>query len=243
MERRKHMGKTIAPRMKDIISLGAVLLILGGCASATVKPLKKAAGTLPRPDVVIINDFAVKSADVKLDQGMMAKVMRDSDSKSVSEEEDKIGRVVADKLSEFLVEELRAKGIPATRAGSTVKSSATTLTLTGQFITIDKGNQTARVWVGFGMGGSELSTRMQAWQGGKMVAEAETTTQSSLKPGMLTSLGVGAAATSVAPLVVGGVTTGLSETVRGTIEADARRTAKEVAKRVETAYRDRGWLQ
>ncbi len=140
------MGKTIAPRMKDIVSLGAVLLILGGCASATVKPLKKAAGTLPRPDVVIINDFAVKSADVKLDQGMMAKVMRDSDSKSVSEEEDQIGHVVADKLSEFLVEELRAKGIPATRAGSTVKPSATTLTLTGQFITIDKGNQTARVW-------------------------------------------------------------------------------------------------
>jgi len=228
--------------IKDMTMLGLVIL-LGGCASATIKPLKKATGGLPRPDVVIVNDFAVKSADVNLDQGMLAKVMRDSDSKSVSEEEDKVGRVVADRLSEYLVEELQNIGIPATRAGNTVKSSETTLTLTGQFITIDKGNQTARVWVGFGMGGSELSTRMQAWQGGKMVAEAETTTQSGLKPGMLTSLGVGAAATSVAPLVVGGVATGVSEKVLGTIEADAKRTAKEVAKRVETAYRDRGWLQ
>ena len=237
------MGSTAMYRMKDLAWLWLVLpLILGGCASAKINPLKKATGPLPRPDMVIINDFAVKSADVKLDQGVMAKVMRDNDSRAVSEEEDKIGHLVADKLSQFLVEELRNKGIPATRAGSNVKPTGTTLTLTGQFLTIDKGNQTKRVWVGFGMGGSELGTRMQAWQGGKMIAEAETVTTSSLKPGMLTSLGVGAAATSVAPLVVGGVTTGLSEKVLGTIEADAKHTAKEVAKRVEQAYRDRGWL-
>ena len=238
------MHKTADQWMNKVALLGvALLLLLGGCASAKIEPIKKASGSLPRPDMVIVNDFAVKSAEVKLDQGVMAKVMRDSDSKSVSEEEDKIGHVVADKLSQFLVEELRNAGIQAARASSKVKPSATTLTLTGQFITIDKGNQTARVWVGFGMGGSELGTRMQAWQGGKMVAEAETVTKSSLKPGMLTSLGVGAAATSVAPLVVGGVTTGLSETVLGTIEADAKRTAKEVAKKVKEAYQDRGWLQ
>jgi len=236
------MDKKLYHWMKGTAFL-AVALLLGGCASATIKPLKKATGGLPRPDVVIVNDFAVKSADVNLDQGMLAKVMRDSDSKSVSEEEDKVGRVVADRLSEYLVEELQNIGIPATRAGNTVKSSETTLTLTGQFITIDKGNQTKRVWIGFGMGGSELGTRMQAWQGGKMIAEAETVTKSSLKPGILTSLGVGAAATSAAPLVVGGVTTGLSEAALGTIEADAKRTAKEVAKRVKEAYQERGWLQ
>ena len=236
------MDKKLYQWMKGTAFL-AVALLLGGCASAKIEPIKKAAGSLPRPDMVIVNDFAVKSAEVKLDQGVMAKVMRGSDSKTVSEEEDKIGHLVADRLSQFLVEELHNVGIQAARAGSAPKPTETTLTLTGQFITIDKGNQTARVWVGFGMGGSELSTRMQAWQGGKMVAEAETTTQSSLKPGMLTSLGVGAAATSVAPLVVGGVTTGLSETVRGTIEADAKRTAKEVAKRVKAAYQERGWLQ
>ena len=114
--------------------------------------------------------------------------------------------------------------------------------LTGQFITIDKGNQTKRVWIGFGMGGSELRTRMQISQGGELIAEAETATKSSLKPGILTSLGVGAAASTITPIVVGGVTTGVSETLLGTIEADAKRTAKEVAKKVKKAYQDRGWL-
>jgi len=229
-------------RMKGLVLFGLLMVIIGGCATATVGQTKKTTTPLPRPDMVIVNDFAVTSAEAKLDRGMMAKVMRDSDSRSVSEEEDKIGHMVADKLSESLVEELRKVGVKAARAGSQVKPSESTIMLTGQFITIDKGNQTARVWIGFGMGGSELRTRMQISQGGKLVAEAETATKSSLKPGMLTSLGVGAVASTVVPIVVGGVATGVSEALVGTIEADAKRTAKEVAKKVEKAYRERGWL-
>jgi hypothetical protein len=172
----------------------------------------------------------------------MSKVMRDSNSRSVSEEENKVGHMVAKKLSESLVEELRKVGIEATRAGSQVRASSTTLMLTGQFITIDEGNQTARVWVGFGMGGSVLRTRIQVIQGGQLIAEAETMTRSNLKPGMLTSLGAGAAAGAVAPIVVGAVTTGVSEAFLAVVEKDAKRTAKEVAKKVEKAYQDRGWL-
>lgn len=87
-----------------------------------------------------------------------------------------------------------------------------------------------------------LRTRIQAIQGGKLIAEAETVTESSLKPGMLTSLGLGAAAGAVAPIVVGAVTTGVDEAFLAAVEADAKRTAKEVAKKVEKAYQDRGWL-
>ncbi len=59
---------------------------------------------------------------------------------------------------------------------------------------------------------------------------------------MLASAGLAAGAQSVVPLVVGGTATTVSETVRGTIEADAARTAEAVAKRVKKAYQDRGWL-
>jgi len=228
--------------VRDIFLFGLALVILCGCATATVDQTKKTTGPLPRPDMVIINDFAVTSSEVKLDQGLMAKAMRDSDSRSISEEENKVGHIVTDKLSQFLVEELRNVGVQATRAGSQIKPSGTTLMLTGHFITIDKGSQTKRVWIGFGMGGSELRTRMQISQGGELIAEAETATKSSLKPGILTSLGVGAAASTVVPIVIGGVTTGVSEAFLGTVEADAKRTAKAVAKKVEKAYQDRGWL-
>ena len=209
------MFNTTTCKMKDLVFFGLVLVILGGCATATVDRTKKTTEPLPQPDMIIVNDFAVTSAEVKLDQGMMAKVMRGSDSRSISEEENKVGHIVTDKLSQFLVEELRNVGVEATRAGSQVKPSETTLMLTGQFITIDEGNQTARVWVGFGLGGSELRTRIQAIQGVRLVAEAETQTRSSLKPGMLTSLGVGAAATTVVPIVVGTTISGVSEAFLG----------------------------
>jgi hypothetical protein len=42
--------------------------------------------------------------------------------------------------------------------------------------------------------------------------------------------------------VIGAVTTGVNETFLATVEADAKRTAKEVAKKVEKAYKKRGWL-
>ena len=192
------MIKITICKKKNPVLFSLLLVILVGCATAQVDQTKKTEGPLPRPDMVIVNDFAVTSAEVKLDQGMMAKVMRDSDSRSVSEEENKVGHMVASKLSEFLVEELREVGIEATRASSQVMPSSTTLMLSGQFITIDEGNQTARVWVGFGMGGSELRTRIQAIQAGQLIAEAETKTRSNLKPGMLTSLGAAGVAGAVA---------------------------------------------
>jgi hypothetical protein len=217
------------------------LAILGGCAKAYVTPIMKA-GPLPKPDMIVVHDFAVSLAEVKLDQGIMKKALRNSSSRSVSEEEDVIGHAVADRLAKELVERLRNSGIPAARANQQISPTYNTLFLTGQFVTIDEGNQTERNWIGFGLGGTELRTRIQVIQGGVLVAEGETSTRSSLKPGMLVSGGLAAASQSVVPLVVGGTTTVLNETVRGTIEADAARTAEEVVKRVKKAYQERGWL-
>jgi hypothetical protein len=92
------------------------------------------------------------------------------------------------------------------------------------------------------MGGSEIRTRIQAIQGEQLIAEAETKARSNLKPGMLATLGAAGAASAVAPIVVGAVTTGVSEAFLAVVEKDAKRTAKEVAKKVKKAYQERGWL-
>jgi hypothetical protein len=59
---------------------------------------------------------------------------------------------------------------------------------------------------------------------------------------MLVSAGLAVGAESVVPVVVGATGAVISEKFTGTLEADAARTADEVAKRVEKAYQDRGWL-
>ncbi len=236
------MIRTRIGRIAMFLLSGFTLVILGGCPKATVTQTKATLGPLPRPDMIVVYDFAVTPAEVKLDQGIMQKALRDSSSRAVSKEETALGHAVANKLSEDLVAELRKAGIAATRAGLQVYPSETTVILTGEFVTIDEGDQTKRIWVGFGLGGTELRTRVQLIQGGRLIAEGETKTRSSLKPGMLVSGGLAAGAQSVVPLVVGGTAHTVSETVRGTIEADAARTAEQVAERVKKAYQERGWL-
>jgi hypothetical protein len=192
--------------------------------------------------MILVNNFAVDPSEVKLDRGLMATAMRDDGTRAPNAEEAQVGGLVAEKLAATLVEELRNVGIAAVRPGPTVKPTETTVVLNGEFLTVDQGNQSERVWIGFGMGGSELRTRIQALQGGQLIAQADTSTKSSLKPGMLASAGTAAATGTGAALAVGAVGTGLSESFMATVEADARRTAKEVARKIRKGYQDRGWL-
>ena len=217
------------------------LMLGGGCASATVDQTKRA-GVLPKPDMVLVTNFAVTPAEVTLDRGLMATAMRDASDRTLNEEENVVGHLVAEKLAQALVEELRNQGIPAARPGPNVRTSATTAVVTGQFVTVDQGNQSARVWIGFGMGGSQLQTRVQIVQDGQVVAIGETSTKAGIKPGMLVSAGASAAADSGAALAVGAAGTGLSESFLATVQADATRTAKEVAAAIKRAYVARGWM-
>jgi hypothetical protein len=77
-----------------------------------------------------------------------------------------------------------------------------------------------------------------------VVAEGEVNTTSSLKPGMVASLGVGAATGSIgtAAAIGGGMAVG-SEALLVSVEQDAQRAAKAVTDRVIQGYKDRGWLR
>lgn len=220
--------------------LGLSLLafaFLGGCAGATVTPTMRA-GYLPKPDMIVVNNFAVTPSEVTLDKGLVATAVRNSSDGTVTDDQARLGHMVADKLAQHLVEELQRNGINAVRASPQIVPSPTTAIIHGEFVTIDQGNQSARVWIGFGLGGSQLRTQIQFYQNGKMVAAGDTVTDSSMKPGLV--LG---AATGGAGLAVGAATGGLSEAFMATVDADAKRTAKEVVKKIKAVYVDRGWLR
>jgi hypothetical protein len=236
------MFNVLARRLAGLMAAVVVAAMLGGCAKAAVDPTMRASKSLPKPDFIIVNDFAVTPSEVKLDRGVMATAVREGGMGESSDEEVRVGHMVAEKMASSLVEELRNAGISAARAGEAGPPSKTTAIINGQFVTIDQGDQTARVWVGFGLGGSELRTHIQISQGGELVAAGDTATTASLKPGMLTSIGAGAAAGSGAAVAAGAAGTGVSEALLATVEADAKRTAKEVAKKIRKAYVDRGWL-
>jgi hypothetical protein len=78
---------------------------------------------------------------------------------------------------------------------------------------------------------------------GQLVAEADTAAESGKKPGVAVTLGAGAVAgTAATAAVVAAGTTAASELLLTSVEADAKRTAREIADRIIRAYRERGWL-
>ena len=69
-------------------------------------------------------------------------------------------------------------------------------------------------------------------------------TASNLKPGMVASLGVGAATGGIGmAAAIGGGMAVASEALLVSVEKDAKRAAKAVADRVIQGYKDRGWLK
>src|SRR5882672_9090719 len=163
-------------KLSCFVLAATALAIIGGCAKANVENVKATPSYLAKPDMIVVNNFAVNPADVKLDRGLMATTMRDDGNRTPNQEEIQIGNLVAEKLAATLVEELREVGIAAARPGPTIKPTDTTVILNGEFLTVDQGNQTERVWIGFGLGGSQLRTRIQALQGGQLIAQADTST-------------------------------------------------------------------
>ncbi len=215
-----------------------------GCASANVDVLTKPQTQLVKPDFVLVYDCAVSAKEVNLDHGFAAQAMRESSDQTPNEQELKIGHAVAKALSDGLVENLRRAGIRAGKPADGVKPTDSTLIVTGKFVRIDQGNQTLRVWVGFGLGNGDIQALMECYQGGKMIAKGMVTTSGSLKPGLAVPVAGGAAAgTLLVSSAVGAGAAGVSETFMSTVEADANRASKEVARKIVQGYINRGWAR
>ena len=214
-----------------------------GCAGARAGVTQQAPSDVPQPDFIIVERFAVSPEDVKLDRGLSAQALRGMQERDLNDEERKVGAAVATVMEEETVRLLRAAGIPAYLDSYAPTASRTTALLQGQFLSVDEGDRSQRVWVGFGLGGSKLQIKMQVLQGGVVVAEGEVQTTSNLKPGMVASLGVGVATGGIgmAAAIGGGLAVG-SEALLVSVEQDAKRAAKAVSERIIQGYKDRGWL-
>jgi len=230
-----------------VIGLCMCAALLSGCAKAYVVPTRTDSGALPKPDRVLVYDFAVTHEDVMLDRGIGPEIGRDLGKADQTEEEVKVGRAVASVLAENLVKELRASGIAASRASDAPPPSRTSLSIKGQFVRVDQGNRTLRLLVGFGFGGPLMQTVIQLYQGTgsdqRLISEAETATEDGMKPGLGLMIPFGLVAGMVdKATAVSGSATAASEISFPSAEGDAKRTAKEAARHVADFYWRHGWM-
>ena len=231
--------------------VAAVLaLTVTACAPTKVRPIgATATDPLPRPDRVLVYDFAVSPEQVSLNRGLFARLGREASSADVTEEEAKIGHEVAEGFAVELVKRIQRLGLPADRATADQPAPPGTLAITGQFLSIDEGNRMRRTMIGFGAGQSEVralaQVALQTAHGPLLAEEFETSGASARTPGVTPMIGPGLAvrgAVGVASSVaVSGGAHALTEH-RTEVEADAQRIADELAKQLSKFFVRHGWI-
>jgi hypothetical protein len=239
-------GKKISGAFSAIAGLW--LFGLASCSPTHVETTKGYAGKepLPRPDLVVVHPFLFSPEQISPNSAIGHRLANLATGVSLTEDQIKIGRSAADALADELVKAINELGLPAERSAPGATVAQRPLHVEGQFLSIDEGNRLRRMVIGFGAGGTEVRTKVQIYQGtaaaGTLLQEFETKAQSSKKPGMGPMAGVGVAASGAATsaAVAGGV--GTATEFNQTVEGDARRTAREIAKTLSRFFAGQNWI-
>ena len=240
--------------MKSAIKLGLltlmILAIAAGCAPTNVQQEKMTATELPRPDHILVYDFAVTPQEVELDKGLSADLMqkyREHKGTSRTAEEIKVGHKVAETVAAELVKHIRSYGLMAERALGLPPTEGKVLMVKGQILSIDEGNRAERVAIGLGAGRTSVQANVQVYEitpeGKQEVDSLRGTAKSGRKPGMGEMMGLGGIAGHLlTSTVVSGVLSGASEMTSATVEADGKRLAENIAQDLGKFFVDQGWI-
>ena len=233
--------------MRHMIGWITAGFLLAGCGSARVEQEETTARALPRPDRVLVHDFAFAPDQVVVDAGLGRDVLEARGGQPRTAAELALGRRVADELAGDLVAELRRRGLPAERASGPEPTTGTVLLVKGQFASIDQGNRTERVVVGLGAGRSDVRADMQVYevQDGRSleVESAAGSAEGGVRPGLAEGLGLGALTHHL--LVATAVSAGLQtvgELEGDDVDKETDRLAARLADEIERLARGHGWL-
>jgi Domain of unknown function (DUF4410) len=191
------------------------------------------AQALPTATSVLINDFTIDPAVIAMDESAAGRMhtrlflRRDPDDASAPTA---LAQQVQASFSKALIGDLKKQNITAERAGDTQDGSkGALLVVSGEVTAIDEGNKVKRVMIGLGRGGSEVQTHVvisSVVDGhSTVVLELNLKSVSGKKLGAVESVGGGSIALNAAEGDVGDR--------HSTVQADATRMAKGVAKQIE----------
>lgn len=203
------------------------------------------ADLLPKPDKVLIYGFTVPADAIAIDDSAAAQIHRRRMLRRGSDDEmspEVVARRVQAAFSKTLVSQLQKASVPSEIAADPdVVAPAHTLTVQGDFIAINEGNKSKRIMIGFGRGASNVQTHVTISLTTEaqpiVLSEFNLKSTSGKKPGAAATMGVGTAATAGV-----GAATGSVGDKKATVEGDASRMAKAVAKQIEALMIQQKWI-
>lgn len=223
------------------------LVALTACAQTSVTNRRPEAigRKIPRPDRILVYDFAANPGDLPVGPGFPRPP--EAARASQSAEELEVGRKLGVEVATRLVEDIRDMGLPAVRATGEPGPRVGDIALRGYFVSVDEGSALKRVAIGFGSGSAEVKTRVEGYlmteRGPQRVGSGELESGGGKTPGLAVPLAVTIATANPIGLAVGGAVKVAGEVSgRSTIEGAGRRTADEIAKTIRSRFEQEGWI-
>lgn len=221
------------------------LVLLTGCASSEVTDYRPHEERIPRPDRIIVYDFAATPADLPADVAIAGQDLAPAPQTAAQLA---LGRRLGAEIATDLVADLQQMSLAAVRAEGQPQPRAGDALLVGWFVSIDPGSATNRVVLGFGSGAAELKTVVKGYlmtdQGLRALGSGEVAAGSGKMPGGAVPLVVAVATSNPVGLIISGAAKTYGEASGSeTIEGAARRTAQEIADKLRLAAEKQGWIQ
>jgi hypothetical protein len=231
-----------------LVLVAAAVGLLAACNPARVRTSEAYLGPpMPRPDRVVVSYFSISPEEVRLDQGVGARIMRAAGDKPLTAQEQQAALAVQMALAEELVARLRRYGLPAELAAGGTDTSRTLL-VQGQIVGIDQGNRTRRVLIGLGAGKSSISADTQLFYAAgdgtqRFMTAFEGQADSGHMPGAAETMGAGAAAQRLeTSAALTGAAHVAGESRRTSDTAEAGELADEIASQIGAFAVARGWI-
>jgi len=223
------------------------LALVAGCASTKVSDQQQLySGALPKPDHIWVYDFVATGSDVPADSRLAGEPGLDTTpqtDKQIAE-----GRKLGSEIANQLAEEIRAMGLPGATAWAGTKPQANDIILRGYLLTVKQGSAGARVLIGFGAGGSEVRTMVEAFQvqadgQQRMLGSGTVDAKGNKTPGAALGLATFLATKNPAGLIISsGMKVYGEASGSDTVTGRAKATAKEIGALLKKRFVEQGWI-
>jgi len=227
-------------------AFGALLFcFVAGCAQTGVRRAALVADTnLPRPNRILVYDFAVNDQEVREYQGIMR---QQPTIKDAATRERLLAQDVKDALADELIDNLKPLGFVVERAPRETKATGNDLVIDGQFLTVDEGNPLHRLVVGFGNGASTVQAKVQVYQApqARKLLDFTTDSDSGKMPGAAPTMGAGAVAAGgvTAGMVVANAAVSGVKVYKSDVARMAAASGDQVARYLSEFFAKQGWIR
>ena len=203
-------------------------------------------GQLPKPNQILVYDFAATPADVPSSSDYAKPDYRPPLPQT--SEEIALGRQLGAQVASALAEQIRGMGLSAVQASPGVQPQLNDIVIRGYFIAVEEGSTAKRMAIGFGSGSSKLVTAVEGYQmsaeGLRKLGSGTVDAGGAKGPGA--ALGVAGWVVTGSPLGLiasGGMKAYGEMSGSSKVEGRAKATAKEIAEQLKLRFQQQGWIE